>query len=93
MPDITYILLGLQIAGFGVFWWQYRATEKALHDLEAGRARADAQIASLLTRSDRRVIGSEAALIEEWRAEMEAQPEGSPRREAYLARLRDLGAL
>ncbi len=70
---------------------------KNLSDLVITLARAqqdtDTKIASLLSRTDRRSIGSEAALIEEWRAEMEASPEGSPKREAYMNRLRELGAL
>lgn len=36
---------------------------------------------------------TESALVREWRAEMDALPEGSPRRVAYEARLRELGAL
>lgn len=62
-------------------------------ELARSQQTANSKIASLLSRADRRAIGSEAALIEEWRAEMEASPEGSPKREAYENRLRELKAL
>jgi len=54
---------------------------------------SDKKIASLLARTDRRTISNEAATVEEWRAAAEAAPEGSPKRDAYMNRLRELGAL
>ena len=96
MPDTSTLLAvwcGVLTAGvFGLV-----CVVKNLSDLVIQLARlqqdADSKIASLLSRTDRRVLSNEAALIDEWRTEMEASPEGSPKREAYMNRLRELGAL
>jgi outer membrane lipopolysaccharide assembly protein LptE/RlpB len=94
MPDaLTLILLGLQIAGFGACFWQLRRLQQSVDALESGAGIVRGQVDSLLKRTDRRAVADEAALVEEWRTAAEAAPEGSPKREAYMNRLRELGAI
>lgn len=90
---IIALFIVVQVAGIGACFWQLHKLREAVTSLESGAAVMRPQVDSLLARTDRRVVAHEAALVEEWRAAAEAAPQGSPKRDAYLNRLRELGAL
>lgn len=62
-------------------------------ELERGRAAHWLEISMLKEAPGVPARAGELAVIQEWRAEMEAAPEGSPRRLAFERRLRDMGEL
>lgn len=87
------LLIVVQVAGIGACFWQLHKLREAVMALEQGAAVMRPQVDSLLARTDRRVLANEAALVEEWRQAADTHPEGSPKREAYMNRLRELGAI
>lgn len=86
------LLIVVQVAGIGACFWQLHKLREAVTELETGSGVMRVQVDSLLARTDRRLIAHEAGIVEEWRSAADMHPEGSPKREAYMNRLRELGA-
>lgn len=81
--NFLYLVVALQTVGFAVITWALYSRIEGLEDL----------VAEL---SKRPVLPAEVAAetqVSEWLRGYEEAPEGSPRREAYAARLRSVGAL
>lgn len=96
MPDTSTLLIvwcGVLSIAVILLSLIVKSQSEVLALLAQGMDEADAKIASLLARTDRRAMSDEAATVEEWRAAADAAPEGSPKRDAYMNRLRELGAL